>query len=186
MSSTSTLSNLSGRMQGQFLAIVVLPLAAVAGYLAVPAYAAAALIVASVTSVAAFETIARRINIERVGASQRQIVAVTVAANGLAITLIGGAVLLAGDAAWETVLIGGAIGAFLAIDVIGLTWLADDRPVLARGLLASLLIIVVVAALLGLGQLLGMGIGTVEATLAASGFLGLFLVYALFIASEVR
>lgn len=185
MSLTRALSNLSGGLQRRLLAIVVLPLVAAGGYLFAPASAAAFLAVTGVATVVLFETLARRTDVVRAGTSQRRFLAAAVVANGLALTLVGVAVLRAGNGSWQAILVGGGVGVLIALVIIGLTRLADNRPQLALAVLVGLLVVAVIAALVGVGHLLGVATAGGQATLAGGGFLGLLLSYALFIARDV-
>lgn len=186
MSNSTTIGGLPSQQAGGLLGLVVMPLIAIAAFVFAPSIAALVIVVVAVATVLLAEYLARTVDLYRTGTAQRWVMSGLIAMSGAAIAITGIVVLRAGNVPWSLIAVGGVAGGLLGLGIIFIVYVADERPRLARLALGLVAFVGIVAGARAVAHLFAVARGGVQATLAAAGFLGLFLVLVLFNAWDMR
>lgn len=131
------------------------------------------------------EFLARSVHLNRTGAKPRQVIAIAVALSVLVIAGTGVVALLAGNAPWNLIILGAVAGGLIGGGILAAAVFAEDRPRLARGIVVLIALIMAVAGAVAVSHLSGFATAGSQATLAAGGFLGLFVVLGFFGVKEI-
>jgi hypothetical protein len=178
-------SDLSGRQQLDLLLLVAMPVLALAVFGFAPAYTAPALALAVVVTVVSAEDIARTLDLQRTGRGLRGVIALII---GVSVTALGalGVVIIRGRGAELTLIVPGAlVGMLLAMALVGLVHIVEQRPLVARWGVALVFVVLLVAAVWIASHLVGIATHGRQAALAASGILGFIVGVGLFLARDI-
>lgn len=176
MSSTLTREDRSAVIVGGLVAVVAL-----LGWMMSPRYAAFIVIVAALVNAGIVALVVRHPDIPGHGTEGERLAGAIVAGSWIIIAAAGYAVVDGGTDSTVVVIPGLLTGALTAVGMVILDDLAEDRPRIAATILALWLVIGLIAALRGIGHLIGVAIHDPQATLAASAYVGSIVVLGVYV-----